>query len=250
MRRGFTKVTEPPRSPIARTASRALGTEAAVRWPPLGSLPSSRRWSVCWRSGTGKMLSAPTMASMAANLLERSWVSPPKSRVDCIFAQNGVDGRDAGRRVGQRVPPVGADRLGAVLLADGAEPLADLPDGVVPRHPLERRRRLASWRWSGAADGRAGPGRGAPPRSRCPCGRRSRRPRDGRGRGGSPPPSRRRRPRRRAGTAARRSGRRSTRASCPSWSLPLARHGCAAGKTSTSFPSVRRGDAPQTRSLR
>ena len=24
---------------------------------------------------------------MAANLLERSWVSPPNSRVDCIFAQ-------------------------------------------------------------------------------------------------------------------------------------------------------------------
>ncbi len=36
----------------------------------------------------GNVDSTPNMASMAANLLERSWVRPPNSRVDSIFPQN------------------------------------------------------------------------------------------------------------------------------------------------------------------
>ena len=88
MRRGFTKVTLPPRSPMPRIAARASGADTDVRWLPLGSLPRQRRWSVWSRSGAGKTASTPIMASIAANLFERSWVRPPNSRVDCIFAQN------------------------------------------------------------------------------------------------------------------------------------------------------------------
>ena len=44
-----------------------------------------------------------------------------------------VDGRDAGRRVRQRIAPVAADRLGAVTLTEIAEPRADVADARRPR---------------------------------------------------------------------------------------------------------------------
>ena len=71
-----------------------------------------------------------------------------------------VDGRDARRRVRERVAPVAADRFGPVLAADLAQPLADVGERVVPGRPprtrpagsdfgLTRRsgwsRRLGSW---------------------------------------------------------------------------------------------------------
>ena len=88
IRRGFTNVTWPPRSPIPRIASIAFGTETAVMWLPLGSVPRQRKKSVWYRSGTGNVASAPNIASIAANLFARSWVRPPKNRLDCIFDQN------------------------------------------------------------------------------------------------------------------------------------------------------------------
>ena len=88
MRRGFTKVTSPPRARIPRIVSNAFGTDTAVMWPPVGSVPRHRKKSVWYRSGTGNTLSQPNIASMAANLFDRSCVRPPNSRLDCIFAQN------------------------------------------------------------------------------------------------------------------------------------------------------------------
>ena len=48
-----------------------------------------------------------------------------------------VDGRDARRRVRERVAPVAADRFGAVLATDLAQPLADVGERLVPRDLLE-----------------------------------------------------------------------------------------------------------------
>ncbi len=73
---------------MALIASIASGTDTAVRWLPLGSLPRQRKWSVWYRSGAGNIASTPNIASIAANLLERSWVNPPNSRVEPIFSQN------------------------------------------------------------------------------------------------------------------------------------------------------------------
>ena len=73
---------------MPRIASIAFGTDTAVMWPPVGSLPSSSRYCVWNRSGAGKRASTPNIASIAANLFDRSWVRPPNSRVDSIFAQN------------------------------------------------------------------------------------------------------------------------------------------------------------------
>jgi hypothetical protein len=88
MRRGFTNVTPPPRARMPRIASMASGTETAVRWLPLGSLPRHRKKSVWYRSGAGNIASTPKTASIAANLLERSCVRPPNKRVEPIFSQN------------------------------------------------------------------------------------------------------------------------------------------------------------------
>ncbi len=73
---------------MPRIASIAFGTDTAVMWLPLGSVPRQRKKSVWYRSGTGNVASTPNIASIAANLFDRSCVRPPKNRLDCIFDQN------------------------------------------------------------------------------------------------------------------------------------------------------------------